>query len=122
MGLRAVSLLIHQARSTDTSQHTCKGWHRCSKPHTPEELAAAKRIILESVQRDTYPDEYAALQVNREVCSSSSILNLDPYISDGLLRVGGRLRHASLESEVKNPIILSNQSHATKLLVKHYHI
>lgn len=38
------------------------------------------------------------------------------------MRVGGRLRHASLESEFKNPIILSRQSHVTKLLVKHYHM
>ncbi|XP_030634971.1 rho GTPase-activating protein 40 [Chanos chanos] len=89
--LRAIFLLIHQARShrsgsMDTSQHTCRGWHRCRKPRTPEELAAAKRLILESVQRDTYPNEYAALRANKEVSSSSSILNLDPYISDGLLR------------------------------------
>ncbi|KAJ8364902.1 hypothetical protein SKAU_G00137330 [Synaphobranchus kaupii] len=125
--LRAVSFLIHQARSlksdsTDASQHTCKGWHQCSKLRTLEELAAAKRLILETVQRETYPDEYAALQANKEVSSSSSILKLDPYISDGLLRVGGRLRHASIEADVKNPIILSKQSHVTKLLVKHHHM
>lgn len=125
--LRAISLLIHQARSfkADTageSQHMCKGWHQCCKPRTPEELAAAKKLILESVQRDSYPDEYAALQANKEVSNSSTILNLDPYISDGLLRVGGRLRHASIEPDVKNPIILPKQSHVTKLLVKHHHI
>ncbi|XP_039658089.1 uncharacterized protein LOC120560045 [Perca fluviatilis] len=125
--LRAVSFLIHQARShksgstTDTSQHTCKGWHQCSRARTTEELAVAKRLILETVQRETYPDEYAALQSKREVSKSSPILTLDPYISDGLLRVGGRLRHASLESETKNPIILPKNSHVTKLLVQYYH-
>ncbi|XP_051816711.1 uncharacterized protein LOC127537707 [Acanthochromis polyacanthus] len=126
--LRAVAFLIHQARShrpadsTDPLHHTCKGWHRCSRPRTPGELAAAKKLILETVQRDTYPEEYAALQAKREVSTSSEILNLDPYMNDGLLRVGGRLRHASLESEVKNPIILSKHSHVTRLLVRHYHM
>ena len=48
--LRAVCFLIHQVRShksssiSDTLQHTCKGWHQCSRPHTPEELAAARRL------------------------------------------------------------------------------
>ncbi len=103
-------------------QDMCKGWYQCSKPHTPEELAAAKRLILESIQRDTYPDEYVALQANKEISSLSSILNLDPYISNGLLKVGGRLRHTSIKPEVKNPVILSNQSHVTKLLVEHHHM
>ena len=93
--LRAVSLLIHQVRShksssiSDTSQHTCKGWHQCSKPYTPEELAAARRLIIETVQRDSFPGEHAVLRAKREIPNSSPLLTLDPYISDGLLRVGG---------------------------------
>ncbi|XP_037115370.1 uncharacterized protein LOC119127506 [Syngnathus acus] len=128
--LRAVSFLIHQMRShksistsdsTDTPQHACKGWHQCSGPRTPEELAAAKRLILETVQRDAYPDEYAALKAHREVSNSSQILTLDPYMCEGLLRVGGRLRHDSLDSEIKHPIILPKQNHVTRLLVEHHH-
>ena len=41
---------------------------------------------------------------------------------DGLLRTGGRLRHASMDPAVRNPIILPKQSHVTKLLVSHYHV
>lgn len=125
--LRAMALLIHQARShksantIGTSPDTCKGWHQCSKPRTPEELAAAKKLILETEQRSVYDEDYAALKTGGEVPSSSSILDLDSYMSDGLLRVGGRLRHASLKSEEKTPIILPKQNHVTKLLVKHYH-
>ncbi|XP_068506561.1 uncharacterized protein [Syngnathus scovelli] len=127
--LRAVSFLIHQTRShksistsdsTDTPQHACKGWHQCSGPRTPEELAAAKRLILETVQRDVYPDEYAALKAHKEVSNSSQILTLDPYMCEGLLRVGGRLRHASLDSEIKHPIILPKQNQVTRLLVEHH--
>lgn len=68
-----------------------------------------------------YPEAYAALQRNKPVPHLSVLRNLDPYIDDGLLRVGGRLRHASLEAEVKNLVILSKQSHIIKLLVSYYH-
>ena len=120
--LRAVSFLIHQTHSyRSDSPTTCKRWHQCNKPRSPEELAAAKLAILKSVQRDTYTEEYTALQENRAISRSSAILNLDPFMCDGLLRIGGRLRYASIEPEVKNPIILPKQSHVTTLLVNHYH-
>ncbi len=123
--LRAVSFLIHQARSHTSSSistsHACKGWHQCSKIITPEEQTAAKRLILLRAQKELYPEEYAALQKNEQVSHSSALWNLDPYIDDGLLRVGGRLKHASIESEVKNPVILPKQSHVAKLLVSYYH-
>lgn len=120
--LRGVAFLIHQIRSrTSISTATCKGWHKCEKPRTPEELEAAKLVILKSVQRDAYPEEYAALHENKTISKSSTILNLDPFMRDGLLRTGGRLRHASLESEMKHPIILPKQSHVARLLVSHCH-
>lgn len=122
--VRALAFLIHQARShaaNKSSHHSCKGWHQCNKPRTPEELKAAEKLILQSVQRNAYPEEYAALQAKQAVPSSSTILPLDPYMSEGLIRVGGRLRHAPLKTEVKNPVILPNKHHVTKLLVKHYH-
>ena len=37
------------------------------------------------------------------------------------MRVGGRLRHASLSDDVKFPIILPRDSHVTMLSVKHFH-
>lgn len=121
--VRGVAFLIHQARShkTELSLQSCKGWHQCNKPRTPEELNAAKKLILLSVQRNAYPEEYAALHSKQDLPNSSTILPLDPYMSDDLIRVGGRLRHASLEAEVKNPVILPNKHHVTMLLVKHYH-
>ena len=119
--MRAVSFLIHQATSFRSDcPNVCKRWHLCKKPRTPEELDAAKRVILMSVQRDAYPEEYAALQEKRTISKSSTILNLDPVMCDGLLRIGGRLKHASVEPEVRNPIILP-KCHVTKLMVSHHH-
>ncbi|XP_037305223.2 uncharacterized protein LOC119194863 [Pungitius pungitius] len=115
--LRSVSFLIHQTRAHKSdSRDACKGWHQCNKPRSQEELAKAKLVILKSIQNEAYPEEYIALQENRTLSRASAILDLDPFMCDGLLRTGGHI-----DSDVKNPIILPKQSHVTKLLVSHYH-
>lgn len=60
------------------------------------------------------------IQEKRTIAKSSTILNLDPVMYDGLLRIGGRLKHASVEPEVRNPIILP-KCNVTKLMVSHHH-
>ena len=42
-------------------------------------------------------------------------------MGDGLLCVGGRLRHASIEAEARNPTIMPKKAHVVDLLVRHYH-
>ncbi|PFX26877.1 hypothetical protein AWC38_SpisGene8468 [Stylophora pistillata] len=53
---------------------------------------------------------------------ASSLTRLDPYIHEGLLRVGGRLSRADdLPEETKHPIILPRKSHVTNLIIKRLH-
>ena len=40
---------------------------------------------------------------------------------DGLLVVGGRLKHASILSGIKNPIILPRDHHVSRMIVQEYH-
>ena len=47
----------------------------------------------------------------RSVKKSSSIAKLDPELRDGLLCVGGRLRHAPIEKERGHPVILPKKHH-----------
>ncbi|CAL9691166.1 unnamed protein product [Knipowitschia caucasica] len=122
--VRAVSFLIHQARSHSSSSfssHICKGWHRCIQPRTPEELEAARKLILQCVQRNAYPEEYSSLQTTQKVHSASPLFTLDPYLSEGLIKVGGRLKHASLDTAAKHPILLPSKHHITLLLAQNYH-
>ena len=52
----------------------------------------------------------------------STLYKLDSFVdSDGILRVGGCLRRASLTDEIKFPIILPRDSHITMLIAKHFH-
>ena len=58
----------------------------------------------------------------RSVKKSSSIAKLDPELRDGLLCVGGRLRHAPIEQERRHPVILPKKHHVVDLIVRHYHL
>ena len=123
--LRGVSLLIHVARSqkTDPERHPteCSGWHKCNKSYTPDELAQAKGVIIKSVQREVYSEEFTALSQKRQDLKTSSLAKLNPILEDGVIRVGGRLKHAELNSDEKNPLILPGNHHVSTLLTRHYH-
>jgi hypothetical protein len=48
---------------------------------------------------------------------------LQPFIDkNGLLRVGGRLKHASIAYEQKHQLLLPKDHHITKLIIQSYHI
>jgi hypothetical protein len=104
-------------------------------PITIDELNNAERVILEIVQSSNFPKEISTLEgqqssnpkseststTRRNQGKSSPIYKLSPRLINGLLRVGGRLNHAPLETDVKHPIILPKHHHIAKLIVRHYH-
>ncbi|XP_062620653.1 uncharacterized protein LOC134282244 [Saccostrea cucullata] len=51
----------------------------------------------------------------------STILTLSPYLDDGLLRVGGRIKLSDLPEGEKTPILIPGKSHVARLLVHHHH-
>ncbi|XP_022110113.1 uncharacterized protein LOC110989793 [Acanthaster planci] len=98
--LRGIACLIHVARSfkkeLGSETNKCAGWHQCSKPRTPDELAQAESIII-SVQREVYPNEITALKKKGDVPGRSSLSELNPMLQEEITKVGGRLRHAQLD-------------------------
>ena len=54
--------------------------------------------------------------------NKSKIISLNPFIKDGLLRVGGRLRNSHVEYERKYPIILPKNNNLTTLILRHEHV
>lgn len=75
--LRATALLIHIVRSfkpiSNTHTNECRGWHICKRVRTPEELLAAKLVILKSVQKETFHDDFSALAEQRNIPRSSAL-------------------------------------------------
>ena len=103
----------------------------CNRSLSVEDLAKAEQAVLRYVQCQSYPDEYLALREistpegkrSRHVKKSSSLYKLDPKMSDeGLICVGGRLKNADLQEEMKHPVVLPPKHHVVTLLVRYFHI
>ena len=92
-------------------------------PATVEDLRQAELEIIKLVQAEAFPEEIRILtslkvnrgDVNRDLARErnntikkcSSLFRLDPLVDDDdILRVGGRIRKASLSLEFKHPAIL----------------
>ena len=104
---------------------------------TARELQQAMTAIVCAVQRDSFgPELSSTLYIGTEPAKASRKKNeekkralkgsplyqLDPFVdSDGIVRVGGRLRRAQLEYGEKHPALLPKNNHVANLVVRHYH-
>ena len=103
-----------------------------------DELNEAGKEIIRVVQRKSFIKERLLLhQRNVEESSpnvergnkeshgipkSSSLFRLDPILTtDGVLRVGGRIRRANMPLNVKHSCILPKKGHVTELIICHFH-
>ena len=73
-----------------------------------QEVDLAKRYWIEHAQKE--------LSDWKTRCK-----DLTPFIQDGILRVGGRLRKAPLTYDQKHPILLPASSHISKLIMRDVH-
>ena len=73
-----------------------------------DDLARTEAQILKLLQRENFAQEIQDLSSEREcVQMQSALAKLDPFLdSDGILRVGGRLRHSDLPYTAKHPALL----------------
>ncbi|GIY46036.1 DUF1758 domain-containing protein [Caerostris darwini] len=86
------------------------------------ELTNAINVLIKSVQFIVFNNELNALKINQALSCRSKILSLNPFLDNsGILRVGGRLRHANIAYGHKHPILLPKRHILTDLIVKHYH-
>ena len=89
------------------------------QPLSTTEMKDAEQSIIKYVQERHFKEEIESLKVtkNHEEDASSgprpscvkkinSVFSLDPVLIDGALRVGGRLRRASLPQDAKHQIIM----------------
>ncbi|GIY04458.1 DUF1758 domain-containing protein [Caerostris darwini] len=86
------------------------------------ELTNAINVLIKSVQFIVFNNEINALKINQALSCRSKILSLNPFLDNsGILRVGGRLRHANIAYGHKHPILLPKGHILTDLIVRHYH-
>ncbi|XP_032232082.2 uncharacterized protein LOC116614782 isoform X1 [Nematostella vectensis] len=106
-------------------------WRPTNGASTVKELWEAEKCLFKTAQATTFENEIDTLQRmkgnnskfedrksardrNNIIKATSNIYKLDPFIDDeGLLRVGGRLRNAEEEYQLKHPLILPKDHHVT---------
>ncbi|XP_054721417.1 uncharacterized protein LOC129231194 [Uloborus diversus] len=88
-----------------------------------QELDHALKFWIKQVQQQNFHPEIYCLKHSRTLPTKSKILSLNPFLDDdGLLRVGGRLRHANLPENQKYPVLLPKRSFFTDLLISSLHV
>ena len=112
---RAVAWIL-RLRSKLSSQH-CEAGHL-----TVVEIHQAESVILKHVQQQHYSAELKSLGREGHVLKSSALRSLDPVIDeDGLMRVGGRLKHARMDEVSKRPFVVPHDSQIARLIVQEKH-
>ena len=112
---------------------------------SPDEIQEAEESIFRFVQRQVFPQEISVLQKNQKdecyhvvnksekmpgskdqhkigkIRKDSSLLNLNPVLTNRLLKVDGRLHNANLPEETKHQLILPKKHHVVDLIINHIH-
>ncbi|XP_076301820.1 uncharacterized protein LOC143219898 [Lasioglossum baleicum] len=85
------------------------------------DVSLARIFWIKHLQSAEFPEELHALQQAQSLSPKSPLLSLNPFLdADGILRVGGRLRHAALPHRVRHPILLAPHP-IVRLLVEQVH-
>ncbi|XP_071580897.1 uncharacterized protein [Temnothorax nylanderi] len=101
----------------------CRSLEVVSEDLSVEDLDKAEMRIMKLVQLSSFESELRSLREKCPLDKKSRILSLSPFLDvDGLLRVGGRLRHADLSFAQKHPILLPSNNHVSELIIRETHI
>lgn len=91
-----------------------------------EKMLTEQTIIIEA-QRQAYPEEYRTLQKSDDgiaiLAKKKPLAKRSPYLErDGIIRVMGRIDECRYVGDnTKRPIILTNDSSVTELIIRGYH-
>ena len=82
---------------------------------TPAQLDVTLIFWVNQIQRSFFQNEIQLVSQEKPVLTKSKLIRLNPFLDEqGLLRVGGRLRHSLLHPDQIHPIILPHGSHLSK--------
>lgn len=79
-------------------------------------------ICVKWAQESLFSDDLRNLKTTQQVSTKSKLLSLSPFIdAEGIMRVGGRLKHSYLNYDTKHPIILPNKHILSMRVIEQYH-
>ena len=86
-----------------------------------EETRNSTQKIVQLVQRQHFTEEIVSLSSGLQVKGYSKLVNLSPVLIEGTVRVGGRIRHASIPFDAVHPMLLPKDHPISTLIVRYYH-
>nr|CAI5833874.1 unnamed protein product [Callosobruchus analis] len=98
----------------------CRKGERKFGVFTPIELEKSLNYLIALVQETCFSVEYKALLCKKELNGKSKLLSLRPFLDNGVMRVGGRLRNAKQQFDKRHPIILPKGHALTDLILRDY--
>ncbi|XP_022808364.1 uncharacterized protein LOC111345347 [Stylophora pistillata] len=124
----------HRTNRTDNRVPSEKLPKRIPRPPSATELMQAEMVMIRTVQNECFADEIKLLEgaertegrdrsrQRKNLLKKSSLYSLDPFgDTEGVLRVGGRLRRSHLSFLEKHPFLLPKGHHLSRLIVRHQH-
>ena len=123
--LRVCTIVLRYKRlflSKMKSRHNSVTPVKCNSPKSCTLSVAdtneSEHFTLFQLQQQFFSEEIQALKASKLIKTSSKLRKLNPFLIDGLLRIGGRMKQATLPYNQRHPIILPSSSHVTSLLIK----
>ncbi|XP_070526460.1 uncharacterized protein [Cardiocondyla obscurior] len=126
-----VQALLHRRSNLNKVQRViayCVRWRfkKEERPRTvqisPTEMRRALIIIVKSVQRRSFCEEYELLKNKIELRNTSAIRSLTPfYDDDGIIRVGGRIKRSAIPYDARHPMLLPRGHVLTTRVVQREH-
>ena len=87
------------------------------------ELNESIACIVKNIQQCSFAKEIQCLVKGSALPKNSRLINLSPFIdSNGLLRVGGRLKNSNMTFKKQCPMLLPTKHNFTNTVINHYHI
>ncbi|XP_065082000.1 uncharacterized protein LOC135704456 [Ochlerotatus camptorhynchus] len=85
-----------------------------------QEIAEATHVIVLLVQKEEFQELFNALKDKKKKLKQYQ--GLAPFIdTDGLIRVGGRLKYSSIPYDGRHQILLPEKHHVTQIIVRQLH-
>jgi hypothetical protein len=103
--------------------NNCRSQDKNLKPNlSTTELKTSTMTIVRLLQESEFQNEIVSLKNGKPLSNNSKLLPLNPFLDNfNIIRVGGRLKNANINTDIKYPILLPKNNFVTKLIIKHTH-
>ncbi|XP_062538988.1 uncharacterized protein LOC134207280 [Armigeres subalbatus] len=109
-----IQRFAHNARTKDKVNHR-NGFLSTA------EIKDATLLLVKLAQQEHFAQDLAEISRNGQVKSNSRLKSLFPILVNGVIRVGGRLRHAPVPYDQRHPMILPDKHRLTEMVMVYYH-